>query len=381
MKESYPLFKVHYDLDAVLDGIRNVFESGFINEGEQVIQFADRLKDLLGSEQLITVNSCTSALTMALRLAGVGPGDEVITSPMTCIASNTPIINAGADIVWADIDADSASISADDIKAKITPRTKAVICVDWAGTPVELDTLWQVCKDVGVPLIQDAAHAFGAQYKDESIALRADYTCYSFQAIKHISCGDGGALVVHDPERFSLAKKLKWFGYDREASKDEKGNWKGQRWDADIEVGEVGYKFNMNNISAAIGLSQLPHADRIVGTHRSNAAKFDEAFSDNNLIRPLTRPKGSVSSFWVYTVMLSEHLDRDAILEKLNAENILAGLVHLPNDDYSCFTKYKMDLAGVKRFAAHQLSLPCGWWLCELDIAHIASRLKAHCEA
>jgi len=380
MKTNYPLFKVHVDEDAALEQIKSVLQSGFINEGEQVTALTGKLQVLLGAEQMVLLNSCTSALTLALRLADVGPGDEVITSPMTCIASNTPIVACGAHPVWADIDPNTASIRADDVAQKITDKTKAVICVAWAGTPCDLDALNAVCRDAGVPLIQDAAHAFGAQYHGASIAQSADYTCYSFQAIKHISCGDGGALVCKDPEKFQLAKKLKWFGFDRDATKDEKGNWKGQRWEVDIAKGEVGFKYNMNNISAAIGLSQLPHVDKIIGGHRANAAVYDACFADSNTVQAMRRPDGSVSSYWVYTVLLAEHLDRDDVLEQLNAKNIGAGLVHVPNDDYSCFEDYRAELPGVRYFAKHQLSLPCGWWLDEADMKHIADELIAICE-
>ncbi|MEQ8666231.1 MAG: DegT/DnrJ/EryC1/StrS family aminotransferase [Rhodospirillales bacterium] len=379
MTRTYPLFKVHVDQNAALSGIQQVFESGFVNEGEQVTAFANRLKEILGVEQLVAVNSCTSALTMALHLTGAGSGDEVLTTPMTCVATNIPVLHTGAKIVWADIDPASGNISVADVKAKISSRTKAVMCVDWAGTPVELGELWAVCRDAGVPLIQDAAHAFAAEYKDKSVAHYADFTCFSFQAIKHITCGDGGAIVASDPHRFGLAKKLKWFGYDRDATKDEKGNWKGQKWDADIRLNEAGYKFNMNNVSAAIGLSQLPHVEKIIGGHRRNAAQLDEAFAGHPKIQPLTRPKDSLSSFWVYTVLLAEGMDRDGVLKTLNDQRIMAGLVHLPNDIYTCFSPYQADLPGVREFERRQMSLPCGWWLDEDDMRHVADAMIAAC--
>ena len=380
MTHPYPLFKVHVDQSAALTGIQHVFESGFVNEGEQVTEFTLKLKEILGIEQLVAVNCCTSAITMALHLSDVGPGDEVVTTPMTCVATNIPILQTGAKIVWADIDPTSGSISASDVRAKISPRTKAVMCVDWAGTPVELSELWAVCQNAGVPLIQDAAHAFAAEYKHISVAHFADYTCFSFQAIKHITCGDGGALVANDPSKFDLAKKLKWFGYDRDSTKDEKGNWKGQKWDADIRFNEAGYKFNMNNVSAAIGLSQLPHVGKIIGGHRRNAALLDGMFAGHPKIRPQHRPADSTSSFWVYTVTLADDLDRDRVLETLNGMGIMAGLVHLANDIYSCFSEFEADLPGVRAFEKQQMSLPCGWWLDETDMEHIADAMIAACD-
>ena len=372
----YPMFKVHMDVEAALAQLRTVLESGFVNEGVQVSAFQRAVAGLLGVEHLMLTNSCTSALTLALRLCGVGPGSEVVTTPMTCVATNTPIDNLGGAVVWADIDPETASIDAGDVERKLTPATRAIMCVAWAGTPCDLDALDALARQRGVPLIQDAAHAFGATWRGRPLSDFADFTCYSFQAIKHLCCGDGGALVCRDAEAFALARKLKWFGYDRDVHKDERGEWKGQRWSADIEPGEIGYKYNMNNIAAAIGLAQMPHLERILDQHRRNGAAYHEAFRGSSIIRPLRVPEGAVSSYWVYSALVvDENVDRDRLLEALNAEGIAAGLVHLPNDLYSAFGKYGAELPGVRRFADRQISLPCGWWLSEEDCVKIAARV------
>lgn len=374
----YPMFKVHMDVESALGGLRTVLESGFVNEGVQVTAFHKALCDFLGVERLVLTNSCTSALTLALKLAGVGPGTEVVTTPMTCVATNTPIENLGGRIVWADIDAQTASIDPRDVERKITPATRAIMGVSWAGTPCDVEALDAVAKRHGIPFIHDAAHAFGATWRGRPVSDFADYTCYSFQAIKHLSCGDGGALICREADGFVLARKLKWFGYDRDAHKDEKGEWKGQRWSADIEPGEIGYKFNMNNVAAAIGLSQMPHMPRILDQHRRNGAAYNDAFRNSRTIRPLSVPDEAVSSYWVYTALVAdERVDRDRLLEDLNAEGIGAGLVHLPNDVYSAFKPYDADLPGVRHFADRQISLPCGWWLTEADCVTIAGRVHA----
>jgi perosamine synthetase len=377
MTASYPMFKVHVDTQGALDELRSVFESGFVNEGLQVAEFHKAVSEFLGVDRLVLTNSCTSALTLALKLAGVEPGVPVVTTPMTCVATNTPIKNLGGEIVWADIDPNTASIDPSDVERKLTPATRAIICVAWAGTPCDLDTLDALAQRRGVALILDAAHAFGATWRGRPLSDFADYTCYSFQAIKHLSCGDGGAIICRDGDKHVFARKLKWFGYDRDAHKDAKGDWKGQNWSADIEPGEVGYKFNMNNIAAAIGLSQMPHVRRILDAHRRNAAAYDEAFANSGTIRPLAVPEDAVSSYWVYTALVGEKVDRDALMERLNAEGIAAGQVHLPNDLYSGFKESQADLPGVRRFAERQISLPCGWWLSAADCNHIAGRTLA----
>jgi len=379
---DYPMFKVPIDTEAALAELRSVFASGFVNEGVQVSAFERAVSEFLGVRQLVLTNSCTSSLTLALRLCGVGPGTEVITTPMTCIATNTPIDNLGARIVWADIDPKSASIDPADVERKVTPATRAIMCVAWAGTPCDLDALDAVAKRRGVPLIQDAAHAFGATWLGRPVSDFADYTCYSFQAIKHLCCGDGGALICRDPGQGALGRKLKWFGYDRDAHKDSQGEWRGQRWDADIEPGAVGYKFNMNNVAAAIGLSQMPRIQGIVDAHRRNGAAYNREFANSAIIRPLVVPQEAASSYWVYTALVVDtRVDRDRLLEQLNAEGIAAGLVHLSNDGYSAFQRYQSELPGVRRFAARQISLPCGWWLSEADCVHIAARVRTLAES
>ena len=374
------MFKVHIPTEVALKNIKNVFESGFINEGEAVTEFQNALIDYLGVKNLVLMNSCTSALTVAYKVAGVGPGAEVITTAMTCIATNTPIENLGAKIVWADILPDTGSIDPVDIERKITPKTKAIVFVNWAGTPCELEQIASIGAKYSIPIIQDAAHAFGATWNGRPISDYADFTCYSFQAIKHLSSGDGGALICKKDADYLLARKLKWFGYDRDSAKDEKGEWKGQRWSADILPGEVGYKFNMNNISAAIGLAQMDHISNILERHRNNALVYQAAFEGSSHINPIKVPKNAISSYWVFTSLVSSSIDRDLLLEKLNNEGIGAGVVHLSNDMYSAFSKYNTDLPGTKKFGDHQISLPCGWWLNEKDCAHIAALVKRFCQ-
>lgn len=375
--KQYPMFKVHVAKAAALRNIEEVFDSGFINEGEQVSTLQRRLQPLLGSEQVVLTNSGTSALTLALKLSGVSYGDKVVSTPMTCVAGNTPIINCQADIVWCDIDPSSGMVTPETIAEAMTADTKAVMLVDWAGVPPQLDAIHQLCTERGVPLIQDAAHAFGALYNGHPISHFADFTCFSFQAIKHFTCGDGGALVCKSAEKYSLAKKLKWFGFDRESAKDEKGNWKGQRSGADILPNEVGYKFNMNNVAAAIGLAQIDEIENILSRHRDNARIYDESFKDFSGFRPISRPENCVPSFWVYTGLIEGDVtSRDRILHSLNMEGIHAGVVHVPNNDYAAFSAFKKELPGLDTFSSRHFSLPCGWWLGEKDIRHIAARVK-----
>lgn len=379
-RKEIPLFKAHLDVDLSLVYIRDVLESGFLNEGQQVVELTKEFEKILKTDQLILVNSCTSALTMALKLSGVEHGDDVVTTSMTCVATNMPIKHVGANIQWADVDPDTGMISSKTLREAITPKTKAVIVVLWAGNPSNLNEIQKICQEKNIKLILDAAHSFLAKYDKKQVHEFADFTCYSLQAIKHITTGDGGILVCKKEENFLHSKKMKWFGLDRDRAKDEKGNWKGQQWDVDIE--DVGYKFNMNNVSAAIGLSQLTHIDRIISKHKFNSKCYDELFEKVDLIKPIKKDIKSDGTSWVYTVVLCDKLaeKRDEILKRLNDEGIRAGVVHVPNHAYTVFRQENKDLPGVKRFFDRQFSLPCGWWMKKWDVDYVFERLMVHVE-
>ena len=371
---NYPLFKVHIDKEQALKNLDEVLSSGFFNEGSQVLEFQEKLSDFFSHPNTVALNSCTAAITLALRLSGVNPGDEVITTSMTCVASNMPICNLSAKPVWADIDKNTGNINPKEIAKLITKKTKAVLCVNWAGLPCELEELQDICSNNNIKLIQDAAHSLGALYDNKHICHFADFTCYSFQAIKHATCGDGGALVCKNTDDFEQAKKLKWFGIDREASKNECGEWKGQRWDTDIA--DTGYKFYMNNIAAAIGLSQVPHLESIIAAHRQNALIYQDQFKENEFVTPLTINKSSNPSHWVYSVLVDPKINRNNVLEKLNKIGIKAATVHIPNHFYSCFKDSFTELPETEYFGNHQLALPCGWWMTEQDVYQVVSEFQ-----
>lgn len=376
---KYPIFKVHVDKEAALKELDVVLGSGFLNEGEQVTRLTKELSAYLEHDKAVVVNSCTSALTLALVVAGVKPGDYVIASPMTCLAGNTPIYDVGARIIWCDIDAKTGNMDPKKLKEilsvlEMDKPIKAVMAVDWAGMPCDWKALREICDFHKVKLIQDAAHAFGAKLNGKHVCHYPHFTCYSMQAIKHITCGDGGIIVCENEEDFKRVKKLKWFGIDREATKDAKGEWKGQRWEIDIE--EAGFKFHMNNIAAAIGLSQIPHIKRIVGTHQVNAMLYETLFETHQIGgTPLKYQSNAEPAFWVYTLLLDEDIDRDAVLEYMNKEGIAAGVVHIPNHNYTCFKRDFEPMPQTDYFAKHQISLPCGWWLNGDDILFIFNTL------
>ena len=348
---STPLFAV-YMPESIDKPLLETLHSGYIGQGSKVEEFERALAEFVGSTNVLTLNTGTSALHLAYRLAGVEPGTEVITTPMTCTATNLPILANGGTIVWADVDSQTGLIDPVDVERKITPRTKAIVGVDWGGTPCDWDALMAIGHKYGVKVIEDAAHAFGATYKGRKVGTLADFTTFSFQAIKHISTVDGGLLVCRDSVDYKRGKLLRWYGIDRET----------ERRDSRIEedILEWGYKFHMNDVSATIGLTVLPDAPAIVDKHRANAVYYDDHL--DAMFKPAWRTSYEhESAHWLYTVKLPSRADRDAFMGWMRNFGIMTSQVHARNDTHTTFAPFKANLPGLESFSGRQVSIPVHW--------------------
>src|SRR3989338_570522 len=247
MKKTIPLFKVFMP-NSVGRTVLKTLRSGYIAEGTRVKEFADQVAKFIGNHPyVVPVSSCTMALTIAYELAGIKRGDEVISTPLTCIATNTPLLQLGAKIVWADCEPKTGMVDPKKLGAIITLKTKAIVVLHKDGDLAKMDEILAIARKHKLKVIEDAAHVFGAKYRGRMIGTISDYTCFSFQAIKHVTTGDGGAVVCKNERDYKRARKLKWFGLDKEAPHVHKNIWMD-----DIDI--VGYKGNMNDIAASIGL-------------------------------------------------------------------------------------------------------------------------------
>jgi len=346
-----PLFKVWMSPEAKRR-VATVLDSGYVGQGPVVEEFESELAKLTGTSNVLTTNSGTAALELALACLNIGPGDEVISTPMTCSATNHAINNTGATIVWADIDPISGLISAESVTRAITDHTKAVVVVDWAGEAVKREL---ALRRMDLPLIIDSAHRAPAR-DDRYTASSNVFVAYSFQAIKFLTTGDGGALVV--PEKhYRNAKLIRWFGLDRESSADFR---------CFQSVDLRGHKWHMNDIAAAIGLANLEGLDERVARHISVVARYKE--------RGLrVRPENSQN--WVAFLHVRDRSDCQRYL----AENgVSSSLIHSRNDRYPVFASAILrELPGLEQFDATYLAIPCGWWLTDVEVEHIAQSVLA----
>lgn len=361
--KDIPLFKVFMP-ESVIKPLKQVLFSGYIGEGPRVEQFEQMLAPWFGCDNVLALNNGTSALHLALRLAGVESGDEVISTPMTCSATNEPILAAGAKIIWADIDPWTANIDPKDVARKINPKTKAIMCVHWGGYPCDLDELNDIAVKHNIKIIEDACHAFGSTYHDKPIGSHCDFACFSFQAIKHMTTVDGGALVCKSKSDRERGRLLRWYGIDRKCPRTA------MRCEADIK--EWGYKFHMNDVTAAIGIEQLKYVSDTISKHRSNALKYDQAFENLQAVRPLKYNKDRLSSYWLYTVRAK---DRPRFMEYMKSKAITVSQVHVRNDGHTMCSKFKTSLPGVDDFVSEQVSIPVGWWLTPDNLQHIINSI------
>ena len=356
-----PLFKVHHPV-GVGQKIEELFQGGMITEGEKSDTFERMIAEYVSNENTSLVNSCTSALTLAYNSIGLGPGDEVITSPMTCMATNEPIFQTGAKIVWADIDPTTGNICPEDVKRKINNKTKAIVAVHWAGQPFDIDSISSIAKENNLKVVEDAAHALGAKYNGAPIGGHSDFVCFSFQAIKHLTTADGGAICSKNEEDDKRIKKLRWFGLDRK--------YKGSKWEQDIS--EPGYKFHMNNLNAVIGIEQMKYIENLVSSHKENARFYDEGIENKNITK-LRRPENAESSHWIYTLLAE---DREGFKNYLQNNGIASDVVHVRNDRYSLFSGHESDLPGCDEFCSKMINIPVGWWLTGEQTQHIKNTVN-----
>ncbi len=371
--KQIPLFKV-FIAPEIDKPLLEVLHSGFIGEGESVKNFELNLAKYIENSKLATVNSGTSSLHLAYHLSlyrqnksyKIDSELEIISSPMTCTATNTPIINNGAKIIWADCDPITGNIDPDSIRKKITKKTKAIVMIHWGGNPCLINEINKIAQEYDIKTIEDCAHAIGASYDGKKIGNTiSDFSCFSFQAIKHITSIDGGLITTKKQEDIERIKLLRWFGIDREPKTKEAIDLR-----CEIDVPEAGYKFHMNNISAVVGNENLKHVDNIIFKHRDNANFYNKIFSDAKI---RFAPENHQSAYWLYTIHVE---NRDELMIKLKEFGINSSKVHARNDTHSMFKDfYDTNLPGVEDFNRTHLCIPVGWWVDNQDRQLIAEKV------
>lgn len=328
IRDSYlPYGKQCID-DEDIKAVNNVLKSDFITTGPAISQFEKEIADFVGAKYAVAFSSGTAALHAACFAAGVKDNDEVITTPMTFAASSNCILYVGGQPVFADIDPKTYNISPESIKSLITEKTKAIITVDFTGQPAEYDEIISLAKKYGLIIIDDAAHALGATYKDRRIGSIGDMTMFSFHPVKHITTGEGGIITTCNEDYYEKLQLFRSHGITRDSSKlkNNQGPWY-------YEMQELGYNYRMTDIQAALGSNQLKKLGRFLEKRKEYAKKYTEAFSGIDAITTPYQQDECISSWHLYIVRLdTEKLktNRLEIFKALQMENIGVNVHYIP---------------------------------------------------
>lgn len=363
-RKSIPLFWPYVSPRAV-QALQGVLETRWIGQGPLVDRVEDLFRFQFDVPNAVAVNSCTSALHLALILAGVQEGDEVITTPLTCYATITPILYQRARPVFADINPTSLNIDPESIKTKITNRTKAILVVHWGGEPCDMDDIRAIASKSGIPVIADAAHALGAVYRGRKVGGFANFSCFSFQAIKQITTGDGGMLTCLDREDAEKARRLRWFGVDR--------NFQGDIYEK-FQIHELGYKYQMNDLTASLLIVQLEELAQVLQRRREIVTQYRTGLRNFNGIELLDLQHDRESAHWLFTVLVDRR--RGDFQRKLAAAGIETSLVHIRCDCYPILGGKRQDLPTMNAIEPRYLSLPLHHKLTPEDIGYIVKTIR-----
>jgi dTDP-4-amino-4,6-dideoxygalactose transaminase len=344
---NIPLFIPEIPVDAI-DEVATTLNSRWIGQGPKVDLFEKEFGNLIGNKNpSIAVGSGTDALHLAYLLAGIKAGDEVLTPVFTCTATNIPLLYIGAKPVFVDVDPKTLNIDVSHARKVITKKTKAIVCVHYGGLACEMDEIQELADEYGIPVIEDAAHAVGAKYKNKNVGSISDFTMFSFQAIKHITTGDGGLLTFKDKDLLEKAKRLRWFGIDRSAK--QLGVWEN-------DILDIGYKYQMTDLGASIGLASIRKFETILSLRRSLLYRYYEKLSENSRVQILGKETSVYfHAAWLFTVRVR---DRRALQAKLLLNGIESNQVHYRNDRYSIFSPKKLDMPNMNEIEDEYLVLP-----------------------
>ena len=375
IKNMIPLFKVFMS-DKASTEVSKVLESGFIGQGPVVDKFEAHLKEWFEIDYLLTTNSATSAEHLALHMlkkeSGLKDGDEILCTPLTCTATNWPVLANNFKIKWVDVDENTMNMDLDDLERKITPNTKIIYLVHWGGYPVDLNRVRDIQLNTErmhgfkPVVIEDCAHALGSEYNGLKLGSHGNICTFSFQAIKHMTSVDGGALIVPHKELFDRGKLLRWYGIDRE-------NTSRKDFRCEEDVKEWGFKFHMNDVNAAVGIENLKDVDKNIKIHKSNGQYYNDKLQGVDGVTLLENSSDRSSSYWIYTIRVERQND---FMRMMNDKGIMVSRVHERNDKHTCVREYIRNLPTLDKVVKEMICIPVGWWVSEEDREYIVECIK-----
>ncbi|MBI5558929.1 MAG: UDP-4-amino-4,6-dideoxy-N-acetyl-beta-L-altrosamine transaminase [Deltaproteobacteria bacterium] len=357
------------DIAAVVE----VLQSAWLTTGPKVTDFEKAVAESVGVRHGIAVTSGTAALHAAMSAIGIGPGDEVIVPALTFVATANCVVYEGGTPVFADVHADTLLIDPDQVRKKITPRTKAIIAVDYAGQPCDYDCLSEIAAAHKLFLVADGCHALGAEYRGRKVGSLADLTVFSFHPVKHITTGEGGMIVT---DKSDLAERLCRFRNHGISSdhrqRENQGTWF-------YEMVDLGFNYRLSDIQCALGISQLKKLPEWLARRRGLARLYDAALADVREVAPLTHNGDNQHAYHLYVVRLAEQTDREQVFREMRRKNIGVNVHYLPVHLHAYYRNRYKTAPGLCPVAEKTyeriLSLPMHAGLCDEDVRRVVSAL------
>lgn len=347
-----PLFKPY--MPPELPEIDNILHSGALAYGKWGHEFEKMLGEYNGNSQILATNSFNAAYQVAITTLRLKPDDEVVGSPMTCLASNQPFATQHVKVIWADIEPTTGMLDVDDVRKKITPRTKAILLNHFCGYVGYVDEVIALAKEKGLYIIEDAIEGFGSEYKGKKVGnLGADVTVYSFQTVRLPNTIDGGAVSFKDQPLYERALLVRDYGIDRPRFRDDM-----KEISPICDIAMPGYGATLSEINSYIGCLQMEVINELLEKQQLQAHKWDVLLEKLG-VKPVSIVDNTKPNYWVYGVMAD---NKREFMEEWRSKGFYASGVHLPNTYYSVFGK-QPELKGVQEFYNKYVALPCGWWI------------------
>ncbi len=369
-----PLFKVFVAPEAMAL-VGETLASGYVAQGPKVDAFEQLLRAHFANQRICTVNSCTSAIHLALHLVkreyGLADDAEVISSPLTCAATNFPVLANRMQLRWADVDPHTLNIDLDDAEQKLSRQTRVLLFVHWGGYPIDYTRLAEIAASYrrrfgqNLIVVEDCAHAWESYYNGRLAGVVQDnFACYSFQAIKALTTSDGGLLITPNDDLCHKARLARWFGLDRDNKLDFRSSQ---------DIADWGFKFHMNDVAASIGLANYPHIRGLVARNKANASAYYDELSGVAGVELPQRREGFDCSYWLFTMLVE---NRAAFVRAMDGAGVQVNQVHTRNDKYAALAEFQADLPQMDRIAERMICIPVGWWIEDDAQRHIIDTIK-----
>lgn len=360
-----------------IQAVEDVLKSDFLTTGPKIAEFEQTVADYVGAKYAVAISNGTSALHAACFAAGIGPGDEVITTPLTFAASANCVLYCGGTPVFADVDPKTYNIDPEDIRRKITDRTKAIIAVHLAGQPCDMDAIHSIAREHGLIVIEDGAHALGSVYKGKRVGSLSDMTTFSFHPVKPITTGEGGMIVTDNEDFYKKMILFRSHGITRDDSMMTRndGPWFYQQFD-------LGYNYRITDIQCALGCSQMKKLDRFLARRKEIVARYNEAFADcDNIITPYQL--SDTESGWHLYIVQVKNCDRRQVFENMREKGIGVNVHYIPVYMHPYYQEHgyeNVHCANAEEIYSHIISLPLYPGLTSEQQDYVIDTLKSLCE-